>query len=126
VRGHSEDLEEVKRMRAAFVTTWTAAVPGREMQALAYGRDVDDFFRKKASEGLCTEPKWLWAPKGESFWFVEGEYETLLGILATPEVQKFLVKGPIMAQDFGYGLYQVGRDEMFGLYEATLAEVGIG
>ena len=112
-------------MRAAFVTKWTTPVPGREMAAIAYGRDVDDFFAKKAADGLCTEPKWFWAPTGENLWFVEGEYETLLEIYATPEVQEFLVKGPILVQNFGYALYQVGRDELFGRYEEALTKLGI-
>jgi hypothetical protein len=34
-------------------------------------------------------------------WIVEGEYEALLGILATPEAQKFLVTGPILVEGFG-------------------------
>jgi len=78
-------------MKAAIVVKWTTPVPGREKAAVAYGREVDDFYGKKAAEGLCTEPKWFWAPAGESLWFVEGEYEALLGILATPEVQKLML-----------------------------------
>ena len=53
-------------MKAAMVAKWTTPVPGREKAAFAYGREVDDFFGKKAAEGLCTEPKWFWAPTGES------------------------------------------------------------
>jgi hypothetical protein len=53
-------------MKAAMVAKWTTPVPGQEKAAFAYGREVDDFFGKKAAEGLCTEPKWFWAPTGES------------------------------------------------------------
>lgn len=112
-------------MKAAFVTKWTTAVPGREKAAIAYGRDVDDFFAKKAADGFCSEPKWFWAPTGENLWFVEGEYEKLFELLALPEVQTFLVKGPILVQDFGYGLYQYGREEFFEQYEEALTELGI-
>ena len=112
-------------MKAAAVVKWTTPVPGREKAAIAYGRAVDEFFEKKAAEGLCTEPKWFWSTTGESLWFVEGEYDALLGILATPEAQKFLVKGPILVQGFGYGLYLAGREEMFGPYGETLKELKI-
>ena len=112
-------------MKAAFVAKWLTAVPGREKAAIAYGRDVDEFFAKKAADGVCTEPKWFFAPGGESLWFVEGEYEALLGIFATPEAEKFLVKGPILLQGFGYDLYRTGREEIFGRYEQALTELRI-
>ena len=112
-------------MKAAFVVKFTAPVPGREKAAIAYAREVDDFYGKKAAEGLCTEPKWFWATAGESMWIVEGEYEALLGILAAPEAQKFLVMGPILVEGFGWALYQVGREEMFGPYQDTLKELQI-
>ncbi len=112
-------------MKAAFVARWLTAVPGREKAAIAYGRDVDDFFAKKAADGFCTEPKWFFAPTGESLWFVEGEYEPLLGIFATPEVEKFLAKAPILLHGFGYGLYRTGREEIFCRYEEALTELGI-
>ena len=112
-------------MKAAFVVKFTTSVPGREQAAIDYARDVDDFYGKKAAEGLCTEPKWFWASAGENMWFVEGETEALLGILAMPEAQKFLVMGPILVEGFEWGLYQVGREEMFGPYEETLKELKI-
>ena len=110
-------------MKAAFVVKFATSVPGREKAAIAYAREVDDFWGKKATEGLCTEPKWLWATAGENIWFVEGEYEALLGIIATPEAQRFLSMGTILVGGFGWGLYQVGREEMFGPYEETLNEL---
>jgi hypothetical protein len=112
-------------MKAAMVVKFTTAVPGREKAAIAYAREVDDFYGKKAAEGLCTEPKWFWASAGENMWIIEGEYEALLGILAMPEAQKLLVMGPILVQGFAHGLYQVGREEMFGPYEGTLKELKI-
>ena len=112
-------------MKAALVVKFTTSVPGREKAGLAYAREVDGFWGKKAGEGLCTEPKWFWATSSEHLWFVEGEYEALLGILATPEAQKLLEKGYILIHDFGYDLYQVGRDEAFGLWEETLKELNL-
>ena len=111
-------------MKAALVAKWTTAVPGREKTALAYGREVDDFYGKKAAEGLCTEPKWFWASTGENLWFVEGEHEALLGILATPEAQNLRFKGRILLQNYGYAVCQTGREEMFGPYEETLTDLG--
>jgi hypothetical protein len=112
-------------MKAALLVKWTTPMPGREKAAIAYGREVDDFWGKKATEGLCTEPKWFWAPTGENLWFVEGEYDALLGILATLESQKLQVKGSILSQGFGYGLYMVGREAMLGPYEEMLKELKI-
>ncbi len=112
-------------MKAAMVVKWTAVVPGREKAAIAYGRAVDEFFGKKAAEGLCTEPKWFWPPTGESLWFVEGEFDALLGISATPEAQKFQLMGSILLQDWGYDICLTGREEMFGPYEETLKELKI-
>ena len=79
-------------MKAAIVGKFTAPVPGREKAGIAYAREVDDFYGKKAAEDLCTVPKWFWDPVGENLWIVEGEYDALLGILATPKAQKFLGK----------------------------------
>jgi hypothetical protein len=112
-------------MKAAAVVKWTTPVPGREKAAIAYGRAVDEFFEKKAAEGLCTEPKWFWSTTGESLWFVEGEFDALLGISATPEVQKFQAMGQILLQDWQYSLRLAGREEMFGPYEETLKELKI-
>lgn len=62
---------------------------------------------------------------GEHLWFVEGEYEALLGLMAEPEVQGFLLKGTLLVNDFGYGLYRVGREEQIGPYEAVLTDLAI-
>lgn len=112
-------------MKAAFVVKFASPVPGREKAAIAFARETDDFYGKKAAEGLCTAPKWFWASAGEHIWFIEGEYEALLGVIATPEAQKFLSMGPILVEGFGWGLYQVGLEEMFGPYEKTLKELKI-
>lgn len=112
-------------MKAAIVAKWTTPVPGRETAAVAYAREADDFWGKKAAEGLCTEPRWLWAPAGENLWVVEGEYEALLSIFALPESQKLLTKGTLLVQDFGYGLYMTGSEEVLGPYEEILTELQI-
>lgn len=112
-------------MKAALVVKFTTPVPGREKASIDYAYEVDDFYGKKAAEGLCTAPKWFWAGTDENLSIVEGEYEALLGILATPEAQKLLLKGPVLVQGFKYELYQVGRDEILGPWEETLKELAI-
>ena len=112
-------------MKAAMVVKWTTAIPGREKAGIAYGREVDEFFAKKAAEGLCTEPKWFWTSNGENLWFVEGEYEAILALLTTPEVTKLENKGMLLIQDFSSELYVVGREESLAPYEEALAELDI-
>lgn len=124
-RGSAGTREGVNVMKAAMVGKWTTPVPGREKAAIAYGRALDEFFGKKAAEGLCTEPKWFWATTGENLWLVEGEFDALVGISATPEAQKFQVMGPILLQDCGWSIFLAGREEMFGPYEEILKELKI-
>lgn len=111
-------------MKAALVVRFTNPVPGRERAALAYGREVDEFARKNADKGVA-EPKWYWSSSGENMIIVEGEYEKLLGLTATPEAIKLENKGMILMQDFRDELVVVGRDEAAGLYEQALTELGI-
>lgn len=112
-------------MKTALVVKFTNPTPGRERAAIAYARELDEFVAKKAAEGVCTEPKWFWTSNGENLWFVEGEYESLLALLTTPEVTKFENKGMILMQDFSSELYVVGREESLAPYEEALAELGI-
>lgn len=112
-------------MKAALVVKFTTPVPGREKASIDYAHEADDFYGKKAAEGLCTAPKWFWASADENLWIVEGEYEALLGILATPEAQRLLFKGPALLQGFKYDLYQAGRDETLGPWQETLKELAI-
>ena len=103
-------------MKAALVVRFTNPVPGRERAALDYGREVEDFAKKKATEGI-TEPKWYWSSSGENMMIIEGEYEKLLGLSSTPEAMKLENKGMILLQDFRDELVVVGRDEAMGPYE---------
>lgn len=110
-------------MKAASVAIWSNPFPGREKEATAFGRESDDFYGKKASDGLCTQPTWFWGPNGKDIWFIEGEFENLLAILAEPEAQRLLVKARLLLQDFTWGFYQVGREEMFVPYEEELGKL---
>ncbi|HEX6074112.1 MAG TPA: hypothetical protein VFZ32_02485 [Micromonosporaceae bacterium] len=110
-------------MKAAMVTTFGQAFPGREKAAVKYSHEVEEFFTKKAAEGMFTEPKTFFAPTGKSFWFIEGEYDALVKLLATPETEKFLTIGKLLFQDFGYGLYVTDYEEMMRRYEWALREL---
>jgi hypothetical protein len=81
--------------------------------------------RRRPRTAYAPSLSGFFAPTGESLWFVEGDYEALLGIFATPEAEKFLFKGPILLQGFGYNLYRTEREEIFGRYEETLTELGV-
>lgn len=112
-------------MKAALVVKFMMPVPGREKASIHFAHEVDDFYGKKAAEGLCTAPKWFWASADENLWIVEGEYEALLGILVTPQAQKLLFMGSTLLQGFKYDLYRAGRDEILGPWEETLKELAI-
>lgn len=112
-------------MKTALVVKFTNPVPGREKAAVDYARELDEFAEKKAAEGVCTPPQWFWSSSSENLWFVEGEYEALLGLLSTPEVTKLENKGMILMQDFRSELYVVGREESLAPYEEALAELKI-
>ncbi len=112
-------------MKAALVVKFTNPVPGRERAALAYEHEIDDFARKKAAEGVVTQPKWYWSSSGDNMVIVEGEYEKLVELTSDPEAIKLENKGMILMQDFRDELVVVGRDEAMGPYEEALAELNI-
>lgn len=41
------------------------------------------------------------------------------------EVQKLMLKGPILIQNWGYAVCQTGREEVFAPYEETLTDLEI-
>jgi hypothetical protein len=108
-------------MKAALVVRYSNPVPGREKAAMAYGHELDDFARKNAAK--ISEPKWYWSSSGENMIIVEGEYENLLELTATPEAIKLENKGMILLQNFRDELVVVGRDEAEGLYQEALEEL---
>lgn len=112
-------------MKVALVVMFTNPVPGREKAAVAYARELDDFARKRAADGVITEPKWLWTSNGDNMLIIEGEYEDILALSTTPEVTKLENKGTILIQDFRSEIYVVGRDESLVPYEEALAELNL-
>lgn len=111
-------------MKAAFVVTWSASVPGREKKALEYFREANDFFAKLAAEGKCTEPEFFIGPRDYKIWFVKGEYETLSELLTLPKVQEFIFANSLTTQDFAYFIAPVGTDEYLKAYEQVGAKLG--
>lgn len=112
-------------MKAALVVRFSNPVPGREKAALAYQRDVEDFAKSKAGDGI-TQPRYYWSSSGENMIIVEGDYEKLLELTSTPEAMKLENKGMLLLQDFRDELVVAGeRDEVVGLYEEALTELGI-
>jgi hypothetical protein len=108
-------------MKAALVVRFSNPVPGREKAAIAFGHELDDFAKKNAAK--ISEPKWYWSSSGENMVIVEGEYENLLAVTATPEAIKLENKGMILLQNFRDELVVVGRDEAEGLYQEALREL---
>ncbi len=110
-------------MKAALVVKFTNPVPGREKAAIEYGREIDDFAKKKASQGVVSQPKWYWSSNSDNMIIIEGEYEKLLELSADPAVTKLENKGMLLMQDFRDELVVVGRDEALGPYQEALAEL---
>jgi len=108
-------------MKAALVVRFSNPVPGREKAAIAFGQEFEDFARKNAAK--VSEPKWYWSSSGENMLIVEGEYENLLGLTATPEAIKLESKGMLLLQNFRDEFVVVGRDRADGLYREALQEL---
>lgn len=110
-------------MKAALIVTWTTPVPGREQQCIAYGREVDEFWGKQAAAGLCSEPEWFWASRGSSLWIVKGDLEQILMLQMSPDNQRLINKGRMLAQNFEYDLYMYGREDVLSPYEQVAKEL---
>ena len=109
-------------MQYAYVVTWNGAVPGREMKAIEYGAEVQEYWGKLAAEGQCSEPEMFFFPDGHGMWMVKGEFETLEQLWYTDERQRLVVKGRWLLEDFGYELVQTGNAA--DQYLAVFADVG--
>lgn len=110
-------------MKAAIVSTWITAVPGREREAIDYGREVDEFWAKMAAEGKCSEPEWFWATRGLNMWIVKGDITDLLALQTSPEAQRLATKGRLLLQNFEYDLSIYGREEMLTPFEEVAKEL---
>jgi hypothetical protein len=111
-------------MKAAFVATWSTLVPGREKKGIEFYREITDFFAKLATEGKVTEPEFLFGPAGLRIFFVKGDYETLVGLLALPKIQEFIFSSSFVAEDFQYVIMPLGTEEFIHGYEEVGAKLG--
>lgn len=110
-------------MRAAIVAMYGPARPGKELESIRYGRDVDEYFLARAREGACTEPTWLWSSKGQSIWFIQGEAPAIFELSMREDVRKMLMKGSMLLEGFNYETCMVGRDEMLSLFEQVAGDL---
>ena len=95
-------------MDASLVVTWSHVLPGREMKAMQYAMEVDEFWAKLAAEGKCTAPEWFFSTLGHNIWMVKGDLETLRAIEDTDEAKMMNEKGFWLLADFGLEYYLTG------------------
>ena len=95
-------------MDAAFMTTWTFPIPGREQKALEFAAQSVEFWSRQAAEGYCTEPEWFFFPDGVNHLMVKGERVALEGLLNRTETRRVLARGCLLLQDWHYGLGDTG------------------
>lgn len=109
-------------MKYAYVVTWNGAVTGREMKAIEYGAEVQEYWGKLAAEGKCTEPEMFFFPDGHGMWMVKGDFQMLEELWFTETSQTLLVKGAWLLEDFGYEFVRTG--DSADQFLAFFADVG--
>ena len=95
-------------MKAAMIVHFDHPFPGREIRALEYGVEVNEFWGKLAAEGKCTQPEMFFSTSGHGLWMVKGDLETLEQLVSTEKVQKLLEKGGLLMDGFGYEFHFTG------------------
>jgi hypothetical protein len=112
-------------MKAAIVMTWTHPFPGREEKALAYAKEVNEFWGKQAAEGHCTPPEMYFSDVGIGLWIIQGDRDELLHIGDTEEARLLTLKGDLLLESFKVEIFYVGDSavqylEQFGKVLATI------
>lgn len=95
-------------MEAAFITSWTQPVPGREQKALEYAGEANAYWSRKAQEGKCSEPEMFFSETGVGMWMIKGDHDVLADLMATEEVQLLTMEGGLLLKDFTATLYRTG------------------
>ncbi|MEU9045709.1 MULTISPECIES: hypothetical protein [unclassified Kitasatospora] len=95
-------------MKAAFVSTWTQPVPGRERKLLEWAGEADAYWRRRAKEGKCTAPETFFSETGFGIRMVKGEREDLMALSMTDEVQLLTMRGELLLKDFTTVLFHTG------------------
>jgi hypothetical protein len=95
-------------MDAAFMSTWTFPVPGREQRALEFAAESAAFWSRQAAEGRCTEPEWFFFPDGVNHLMVKGHRRVLEELLDTDETRRILARGSLLLQGWHHALGDTG------------------
>ncbi len=112
-------------MQGAMIVHFTRAVPGRELKALEYGAEVNDYWGKLAAEGKCTPPETFFASGGGGLWLVKGELPTLGELIQTDTVKRLLAEGSLVLEGFGYEFYLTAdsSDEYLATFAGLVNEL---
>ncbi len=115
-------------MKSAFVVQWSGAIPGRELLALEYIKEVSDFWGKLAAEGKCSPETMLMDPEGAGIWFVTGETSDLSELIGSEGSQRLNAKGCLLVRDFRGGLFTIGAGlkAQLDLFKEVATEMGLG
>lgn len=115
---------------AALIATWSHAIPGREAAALKAFQQSQDFWRRMASEGKCSEPQvWMKADASFGISIVEGDADALEAMQETDEYEKITDEANLVVQDFQRSLFHGGASDevahIMNNWKAAASELGI-
>ena len=115
---------------AALIATWSHPVPGREAAALKTFQQSQEFWKRMASEGKCSETQvWMMADASSGMSIVEGDAESLTAIVESDDYEKINDEANLCVQDFKRSLYHGGASDEVGHimrnWQAAAHEVGI-
>lgn len=114
-------------MKAALLVTWTAPFPGREMKALEFAVEANEYWGKLAAEGKCTVPEEFMSPgTGRGYWLVKGEHETLAELMTSEVPLALSAKGVALLKDYTYELILADDsvEQFFGNYADAVTKLG--
>lgn len=112
-------------MKAAILVTWGNPVPGREMKALEFGLEANEYWGKIAAEGKCTTPEQFISPAtGHGYWIVKGEREVLFELMETDFSKKSFAKGAALLENYTTELVltEDSVDEFLGSFASVITE----
>ena len=114
-------------MKAALLVTWTAPFPGREMKALEFAVEANEYWGKLAAEGMCTVPEQFVSPgTGRGYWLVKGEREKLVELMVAETPLALSAKGVALLKDYTYELVLADDsvEQFFGNYAEAVTTLG--
>lgn len=114
-------------MKAALLVTWTAPFPGREMKALEFAVEANEYWGKIAAEGKCTPPEEFVSPgTGHGYWLVKGDRATLAELMQGEIPLALSAKGIALLQDYTYELVlaEDSVEQFFANYADAVTKIG--